>query len=164
MKNISVTLLLCILVGCESQNVETTCQLPNMAAAVSGISITQGVYGLVTFTEGNCMPGMGSSGSCKTCPVKRTVRFYEYTLPQDAVPSGVAGFYTSFRTRLVAQAESDLTGVFQVSLPQGTYSMVVVEDGKLYANGGDGQGGIHPVTVEQGTKRQDFAITYKAVY
>lgn len=166
MKNISLALLLCIFLGCESQNAEeaAACQFPDLESAVSRLTITQGLYGLVSFTEGNCMPGAGSTSMCRTCPVKRTVRFYEYTLSSDAVPSGTAGFYTSFKTRMVAEAESDLTGFYGISLPPGTYSVVVVENGKLYANRGDGQGGINPVTVPTGLARQDLQITYKAVY
>lgn len=166
MKKVSLALLLCVFMGCESQKVEeaASCRFPDMESVSARITTTQGLYGLVTFTEGNCMPGAGTASMCKTCPVKRTVRFYEYTLPKDAVPSGTSGFYSSFKTRLVAEAESDLTGIYMVSLPPGTYSMVVVEDGKLYSNRGDGQGGINPVTVPSGLARSDLQITYKAVY
>ncbi|HLP37035.1 hypothetical protein [Lacibacter sp.] len=130
------------------------------------ISVSQGVYGTVHFTQGNCMPA-GSSvlTDCRTCPVKRKVRIYNYSLISDAVRSSNSSvFFESLNTTLIAETESDANGFFQVTLQPGTYTMVVVENGKLYANSGDGQGGINPFTVGSGIKNVDMRITYKAVY
>lgn len=141
---------------CESfQSPETT---------ESRVTITQGVYGIISFTQGSCMPG-GSIVECFTCPVQRTVRFYEYTTMAEAIRDEAgAAFFKNFRTRLIGEASSDLHGFYQISLPPGIYTMAVVENGKLYSNLFDGQGGIFPVTVGSGKLKTDFNINYKAAY
>jgi hypothetical protein len=139
---------------------------------IENVTISRGVYGNVLFTEGNCMPLIIDTTppnglQCRTYPVVRKVRIYKYTQQKDAIqpPSSMSGeFYSRFRTLLVAEIETDICGFFQISLPQGKYSMAVVENGLLYANGSDSQGGIHPFTVGNGVIRTDLNITYKAIY
>jgi hypothetical protein len=97
--------------------------------------------------------------------VERNVRFYEYTRMGDAVQDEAGGgFFKNFRTRLIGEAASDIYGFYQISLPPGTYTMAIVENGKLYSNLFDGQGGIFPVTVSAGKIKTDFNINYKAAY
>ncbi len=130
-------------------------------------TITNGVWGTVSFMQGNCMPTIGSaSTTCKNCPVKRTVKIYAYTLRSNAVQSSLGpSFYESFNTPLIAQVETDAEGFFQVDIPAGRYTVVVVEKGKLYANGGDGQGGINPVTVVGNSPlKANLVMTYKAYF
>lgn len=130
----------------------------------SRATIPQGAYGVVTFTEGNCMPGFGAS-SCFTCPVKRVVRFYEYTTTGEAVyNTPINGFFNSFSTRLIAETETDMHGFYQVTLSPGTYTMVIVENGKLFSRLFDDRGGIHPVTITSGKNKLNFEINYKATY
>jgi len=106
----------------------------------------------------------GSSG-CSNCPARRTVRFYEYTLMSQAVKSGVySDFFTNFSTRLVKEIETDENGFFQVALSPGKYTMIVVEDAKLYSNISDGQSGINPVTFNGGLQNVNFSITYEASF
>lgn len=129
------------------------------------VNISQGVWGTVSFTEGNCMPMVGGSPDCKTCPVKRTVRIYEYTtMSQANADEQSPTFFTSFTTTMIKEQETDAEGFFQAELVPGNYSVVVMEDGKLYANGFDGQGGINPVTVNDGAEKINININYKAAY
>ncbi len=129
-------------------------------------SIDQGVWGRIEFWEGDFMPGPR--------PPKGTVRFvqrpvfvFEKTHFRDVVPDRKLGpiFYTEIYTNLIANTESNSNGYFQVSLPEGSYSLFVQEQGRYYANGGDGQGYILPVTVTKGSvKRLDIRIDYKATF
>ena len=129
------------------------------------IKITQGIFGTISFTEGNCMPGLGPR-DCRTCPVIRTVRIYKYTTISNAIKANnqAGEFYERFTTDLVAETKSDANGFFQLTLPAGNYTMVVVENGLLYAAFGDGQGGINPITVGTGRIETNFPIKYKAAF
>ncbi|MFM7840145.1 MAG: hypothetical protein ACKO6K_11290 [Chitinophagaceae bacterium] len=73
-------------------------------------------------------------------------------------------FFTRFNTRLVLETNSDTNGFFECTLPPGKYTLVVVENGLLYANASDGLGGINPFIVEAGIKQVDFSITYRAAF
>lgn len=173
MKHLCLAALLSlVLVSCEKQDNEKNdsadecSKSAGYAPVETKITVSQGVYGTVHFTQGNCMPAGGSGATdCRTCPVKRKVQIYNYTLLSDAVRAvNSTVFFERLRTTLIAETESDANGFFQVTLQPGTYTMVVVENGKLYANAGDGQGGINPFTVGAGIKNVDLSITYKAVY
>lgn len=150
----------------NDQEAPAGCDVTSIEEGNKGrVSITQGVYGTVWFTEGNCMPGVGGFPSCRTCPVARELRIYEYTMMSDAVVSskGVP-FFTRFNTRLVATTRSDDNGFFQLTLPPGRYTMAVVEGDLLYANRFDRGDGIFPITIGTGVQQEDFPITYKAVF
>ena len=112
------------------------------------------------------MPVVGPDiTSCVTCPVQRTVRIYEYTtISQANYQPGSGGFYESFNTNLVSEVQTDANGFFQAELPKGSYTVVIMEKGKLYANLSDGQGGINPVVVEGGREQLDVNINYQAAY
>lgn len=92
------------------------------------------------------------------------LRIYQYTMENQAVKSGTASFYDSFSTQLVKQVETDDNGFFQADLPAGKYTMVVVENGKLYVNSRDIYGGINPFTYSGGTEKLNFIISYKAYF
>jgi len=129
------------------------------------VTITNGIWGTIASMEGNCMPMLPSSSSCQTCAAKRTVKIYEYTLPGQATRSGNSpSFFDSFSTRLVAQVDADENGFYQTTIPAGHYTIVIVENGQLYANGSDGQGGISPVTYTTGKLNVNLTMTYKAVF
>ena len=59
---------------------------------------------------------------------------------------------------------SDDSGFFQVDIPAGDYTIVVVENGKLYSFGFDGQGGISPLTYAGGKQKVNLTLTYKAAF
>lgn len=171
MKKIYLFILIAgLAIGCDKdepiENEGSTCaNSEGFAPIETKLKITQGIYGTISFTEGNCMPGTVAP-SCRTCPVSRTLRIYKYTTNSNAIrPNNqLAGFYELFTTDLVAETKSDANGFFQLTLPPGNYTMVVLENGLLYAAFGDGQGGIHPITVGSGTKGTNFPITYKAAF
>ncbi|ULQ55240.1 hypothetical protein KJS94_11360 [Flavihumibacter rivuli] len=164
-------LLLTLLVSISScdkkkQEAPAGCNVSSIEEGNKGrVSITQGVYGTIWFTEGNCMPGVGGTPDCRTCPVSRELRIYEYTVMNDVeLSTKGGGFFSRFNTRLVATTRSDANGFFQLTLAPGTYTMAVVEDGLLYANRFDRGTGIFPISVGTGVSQEDFPITYKAVF
>ncbi len=130
------------------------------------VTISSGIWGTITFTEGNCMPTIGITTSCKTYPVKREIRFYEYTkISQATINKQNSSFYDNLNTKLITSVYSDECGFYQLTIPAGKYSVVIVENNSLYANLGDGQGGINPVLVESNSIVQhNVSVNYKAVY
>lgn len=130
------------------------------------VTITNGVWGTVSNVEGDCMPTVPVCNSCcRNCPVKRTLKIYQYTTLNDVVTSDpYTAFFDSFNTQFVTQVDTDENGFFQTDIPAGRYTIVVVENGKLYANTRDGQGGISPFTLSTGTKNINVAMTYKATF
>lgn len=163
-------LLLFTLIGCDNDNHmenPAECDIQKVYTDnAKKLTIANGIWGTVSSMEGNCMPVIQpGSTTCKHCPVKRMVKIYEYTLLGNATPSGNSPiFFDSFKTRLIKQLDTDDNGFFQTSIPPGQYTIVVVENGKLYANGSDGQGGLSPVTFTNGTQKIDLTMTYKAVF
>ena len=73
-------------------------------------------------------------------------------------------FFNKFNTQLVASVDTDVNGFFQVSIPEGHYTIAIVENGKLYANNGDGQGGLTPFMLSSGVQNVNVTMTYKAVF
>jgi hypothetical protein len=130
------------------------------------VTITNGVWGTVSNVEGDCMPTVPACSSCcRNCPVKRIVEIYQYTLISDGVTNDpYKVFFDSFNTPLVAQVETDDNGFFQVVIPAGHYSIVIVENGKLYANVRDGQGGLSSFTLTTGIQNVNLSMTYKATF
>ncbi|WP_423128647.1 hypothetical protein [Gaoshiqia sp. Z1-71] len=129
------------------------------------ITIQQGFAGTLIMKEGNCMPMVGlnpSDNGCRSYPVKRTIRIYEYTTADDV--EGYGPFFTAVNTLLRQRITTDHEGFFQVKLSPGTYSVFIEEDNKLYANSWDGQGGIRPVTVTKGQLGYEQLTIDYAVY
>jgi len=125
--------------------------------------IDQGVTGTVAFWLGDFMP-IEPSGQIQ--PVERTVLVYEPTTINDVVPgpSTEGGFVDSISTQLVASTTSDADGQYAVELPTGTYSVFVLENGRLYANSFSNEY-INPVMVDRGIVSQlDIQITYAATF
>jgi hypothetical protein len=88
-----------------------------------------------------------------------------YTLITDAITTDPYNiFFNSFNTQLVTQVDTDDNGFFQVNIPAGHYSIVIVENGKLYANVRDGQGGLSPFLFTSGAQNVNLSMTYKATF
>lgn len=129
------------------------------------VTIANGVWGTVAFMEGNCMPIIDPANTtCKTCPVKRKVRIYEYTTRSQAIPQNATSFYDALNTQLVKEIDTDDAGFFQTDLAAGTYTVVVIENGKFYAFGFDGTGGISPINYTGGKQTVNLTLRYKAVF
>jgi len=154
--------------GCNKDNsTSITCDIQKAYTEnAKKVTIPAGVWGTVASMEGNCMPIIDPSlSSCKTCPVKRTVKIFEYTLAANATPAvNSPVFFESFSTRLITSVETDDNGFFQINIPNGHYTIAIVENGKLYANGTDGQGGLSPFQVLNGTEKVNVTMTYKATF
>ena len=169
MKNIiGIFLLSVCLFSCKKQHCnQDNCDIQKAYAHnATKVTISNGIWGTVSSMEGNCMPMVPPTAStCKHCTVKRTIKIYEYTLLNQATSADNSQvFFTGFSTQLVAQVNADDNGFFQATLPAGHYTIAVVEDGKLYANGTDGQGGINPITYSGGLQHVNQVMTYKAVF
>jgi hypothetical protein len=129
----------------------------------SKISITEGIWGTLVKTEGNCMPVVDyENGSCKQYPVKREIVIYEYTKMAETRHEFTVFF--EVYTKLVAATTCDEEGFFELALEPGKYSVFVREGEYLYANSFDGQGGIVPVTVESSKVVEKILNLDYAVY
>lgn len=123
------------------------------------VTIEQGIWGNVWFWEGDFQPvGFG-----KITPVVRTVCVYELT-PLDSGVIGSRPFYSQILTQLIASTQSNSTGFYQVTLPEGEYSVFVKEDSLYYANPTDGQF-INPVeVVRDSVTKVQIDVMYKATF
>ena len=171
MKKIISLLTLIIVFGCcKKDNKDCESKVCNIEKTytlnASKVTITTGIWGTVSSMEGNCMPPIeANSKTCTNCPVQRTIKIYQYTTLSQATPSGTSGvFYDSFSTPLVAQVNADAEGFFQLNLAAGNYTIAILENGKLYANGFDGTGGISPLSFSGGVQKVNLTMTYKAVF
>ncbi|WP_295771354.1 hypothetical protein [uncultured Mucilaginibacter sp.] len=129
------------------------------------VSVANGVWGTVYKKEGDCMPYFGNGKStCRQYAIQREVRVYKYTTIDDASPkSPVNGLYDKFETQLIKTTNADAAGFFEAELPNGKYTVILVEEGKLYVSGWDGKGGISPVEVQQNKVKANLVLN-RAVY
>ena len=122
------------------------------------ISITEGIWGTLVKTEGNCMPVVNFD-FCKQYPVKREIVIYEYT-KMDETRHEFTKFFEIY-TKLVAITTCDEEGFFEFVLEPGKYSVFVKEGEYFYANLFDGQGGIEPAIVESSkVSKKDLNLNY----
>lgn len=168
---IAFGLSLCVLIfiSCHKDNntPPQTCNIQQVYADnAKKVTITNGVWGTVSSVEGDCMPTVPACNSCcRNCPVQRTLKIYQYTTLNDAITSDpYKVFFEAFNTQLITQIDTDENGFFQANIPAGHYTIVVVEQGKLYANTRDSQGGLSPFTFSTGTKNVNLTMTYKATF
>ncbi len=126
--------------------------------------IKQGVFGTITWVEGNMMPSPDAPKSAGSKPVEREIKIYEAVTFKQT--KGEAPLFTSVEGKLVKTVKSNAKGFFECELPVGNYSVFTVEEGgKLFANNFDGNGLINAVDVTQkGVVKLDIQINYKAAY
>ena len=137
----------------------------------------QGISGEVRFFRGNNMPMVGVTPS-KGQPVSRTILIYELTKRKDCSFDS-SGFFSKPLRKLLAKTKSDAKGHFKVNLPEGKYSVFVLENdttnhGNLgkpenswrhYANLIDAEDNIFPVEVKKGELSPIvFKISYRASF
>lgn len=161
--------VLLLFISCKKnkaqENVET-CDIQKIHTQNSSkVSIAKGVWGTVSIRQGNCMPMVGPAAStCTECAIQREVRIYAYTKNTNATPAmPVNGLYDSFNTQLIKTVTTDAQGFFEADLPDGKYTIVFIEEGKLYAGTGDGQGGISRVEIQQAKVNLNLVLNW-AVY
>jgi hypothetical protein len=167
MKKVLCLLLLCLCFACKkavSTKQTESCNLKEVKTTNNGkVSITSGIWGTASHRQGNCMP-VSESTTCLDCPIQTQVRIYAYTTFQDAKRAMTGGpYFDSFSTGLIKTINTDAQGFFQTDLPDGKYTIALVQEGKLFANMFDGQGGIWPVSVSQGKVNIDLVFD-TAVY
>jgi hypothetical protein len=114
------------------------------------VTIPQGVWGNVTFWEGDFMPSTDKNPRGRIYPVVRDVFIYEATRMDSAVrpktdPYG--GFFEYLLTRQIASTRSDESGFYEVSLLPGKYSIFIKEGDYYYATGFDSQQHLNPFFV-----------------
>lgn len=163
-----VVLLACIIVGCKKEKNQQPlgCDMQKIYTDnEKKLTLAKGVWGTVASSEGDCMPMVPPSPTtCGiTCPVKRTIKVYAYSLATNATHY-FGDFYTNFNSTLVAETESDENGFYQVNVPDGHYSLAIVEDGKLYANTWDTAGGLAPVIISNDVQKVNLTMTHKMTY
>ena len=117
------------------------------------ISITEGVWGTLVKTEGDCMPVVDFN-FCKQYPVKREIVIYEYTNFNETRHE-VTKFFEIY-TKLVVTTICDEEGFFEFALEPGKYSVFIREGEYLYANLFEGDGGIESITVESSNVSEKF--------
>lgn len=124
--------------------------------------LKQGICGTILLLQGNQMPGPGRKLPAGQ-PVTREVLVYQLTNTSQAQSNGT--IFTGIKTALVAKTHSNSKGYFELELPEGKYSVFVLEPEGLYANYFDGKGSINPVEViKNSVSRKDIFITNKAVF
>ena len=139
-------------IGCGSDKAENDQNWTNNTAELyehnkNKITITEGIWGTLVKTEGNCFPPVRPT--CKQFPVKQEIVVYEYTTWDETIQTNTRlSFFDKVNTKLIATTTSDREGFFQLELKPGKYSIFVKEKQILWANSFDGFGGISPVTVE----------------
>ena len=88
------------------------------------LMIKQGISGFIREARGNQMP---SPDRPRPEPpgIKTTVFVYEPTNISQVTRIGVSPVYTVISTKLVASVDTDSTGAFAISLPEGSSSLFV---------------------------------------
>jgi hypothetical protein len=108
-----------------------------------------GIEGTVVLTGGNRMPAPG----VKRGPlhgIRSTIYIYGLTNISQVVRVGQSPYYSSIRTDLIRQADTDDTGYFKILLPAGHYSLFTKKGDLFYASRMDDRNNIAPVVVLPG--------------
>lgn len=119
-------------------------------------TITEGIYGTVVERWGDWQPHPGSTVDAGETPIANDIYVYEYTMLSDFdnIPYDVNGVprfpIDSMPRPLIATTTSASNGFYQIQLDPGSYSVLLLENGKLYASGYDFDFGLMPVTVDSG--------------
>ena len=108
-------------------------------------TINEGIYGTVKVRYGDWMPGSTNGGEK---PLACEVRAYEYFTLDDIGGYRHADYSPEQISKtLVASTNSDSKGRYQLSLPPGQYSVVLMDGDMCQITSVDDKGGICPVTV-----------------
>lgn len=137
--------------------------LPFSQQCYAQAKLKQGMTGEVIWKEGNHMPGIGTSSGI-TKKVSREIVIYPLVNQKD-VQATDAPFFGRIKAKKVATVRSGKNGKYYIRLPQGKYSIFVLEKGKLYANQFDGDGNINPVEIKKNKLTTlDLILDYQAAY
>ncbi len=126
--------------------------------------MVQGINGTITVASGNQMPMKGAEPKVPR-GIQCTVLVYEPTNTSQVSRLPASPIYTAISTRLVASVDTDSTGRFAVSLPEGSYSLFIKQGNQFYANLFDMNNNIALFTVEKGKMtKANLAVSVKAAY
>ncbi len=125
----------------------------------------EGIKGYVYRIKGNQMPSPDQPLPAKK-GFQTTIYIYELTNASQVTRTEPHGtFYSTIKTKLVKQVETDKNGYFKVKLAPGQYSVFIKKGDLFYANLFDDKNNIAPVTVTK-KKFTDLEVRadYDAVY
>jgi len=126
-------------------------------------NLRQGVEGYIYELTGNQMPMKGKPTNSNKHGVKREIYIYKAASLQQT--QGNTPLFDQVNTLLVFKTMSDRNGHYKANLPQGTYSVFVKENGKLFAAETDGSDILNPVTVTSNTTtHRNITITVNAAF
>lgn len=151
MKKVSTFCLMLLIMSCTLQK--------------EGIpKIKTGIYGSITWLQGNMMPSPDEPNAANGNPIARTINIYEVVTFDDV--QGEAPLFMAIKRKLVKTVKANSKGFYECELPAGVYSVFTVEpDGSFFANSFDGNGQINAVKIEQNRlSKLDIQINYKAAY
>ncbi len=124
---------------------------------------SQVIEGYIYELTGNQMPIKGKPTNRNKHGVKREVYFYKAASLQQT--EGSIPLFDKVNTPLVMKTTSGKDGHYKASLPAGSYSVFVKENGKLFAAETDGPGTLNLVIVMPNTiTRHDITITVNAAF
>lgn len=133
-----------------------------LATSCEKVTITEGIYGRVKVRYGDWMPGSTNGGEK---PLACEVRAYEYFTLDDIGGYRHADYSPEQISKtLVASTNSDSKGRYQLSLPPGEYSVVLMDRDMCQITSVDDKGGICPVTVTADKTTECNLILDCAVY
>lgn len=109
--------------------------------------------GKVSLLSGNCMPGSG--GGCNKKPISTTVLIYP-------LKNQNSSFTGEKNPPITTKTKSDKNGDYKVSLPPGTYSVYVDDNGKETCSGGDGYANMCGITLYESNEEVNPVIGHAA--
>lgn len=166
--------LLSIATACSQKTTSSTTQNGNADLiqpkhkALKNNNYPQGISGKVVELLGDHMPAPNApnsptSAGGKKGGVKRQIAVFPLSQVQEN--SNYDGFHPLNTEEMIATTFSDEDGNFKIGLPVGTYTLVVWEVDKWYANSFDGKGNINPIKVEENKFTETtLQITHRATF
>ena len=122
------------------------------------------MYGIVIERYGDWKPGSSANHGERT--IACDVYVYEYTTLADFNDAVFVNYPIDAMPRpFVAKTRSNVKGFYEVNLAPGTYSIFLLDDGKLKSGGEvDAYGGINPITINPNENIEKRLVLDHAVY
>ncbi len=147
-KIVLIILAMLSLMACENKEKKNDVETP-----IEAPTITQGIYGQVRERYGNWQPFRDPDGTWGFRPIVRDIYVYEYTTIKDFDQLYIGYIYPADKMPkpLVATTTSKENGFYEIQLEPGKYSVFILDNGSMRANWDDENGGLQPVTIEEGS-------------
>ena len=148
-KIVLIALAMLSLMACENKEKKNDVETP-----IEAPTITQGIYGQVRERYGNWQPVLDPNDKNRGYrPIVRDIYVYEYTTVKDFDQAYIDCLYPADKMPkpLVATTTSKENGFYQIQLEPGKYSVFILDNGSMRANWDDENGGLQPVTIEEGS-------------